>query len=208
MEIWAYRYVFDLNRIHYPDWSEWDKTNDYSQPAVTSPALSNKVAVFNNSGELIYGSVPDIIPPDPSRPELKVYILDEAFGQSNAVQPRLYIENLSDTPFSDFVVRYYFTVENGKTPVLVDYWTPNFAIALEQLSSTQWCAVLDYTGYTLPAKGRAPENSGEVFGLHYADWSSWDKGNDFSQPPSNSYTLTDKVAVFDDAGFLVYGNQP
>lgn len=136
--------------IHYSDWSNWDKTNDYSQPGA-SFVVSNQIAAFNSANELIYGSVPDLITTViPPMLDLKAYILDEGYYENNISKPRFYLHNQSGSAsLSDFVVKYYFTVENGKTPVVEDYWTPNCSVSLQQISGDSWCAVFDFTGYTL-----------------------------------------------------------
>ena len=118
------------------------------------------------------------------------------------------MENNGNTALSDFKVRYYFTTENGLTPVKEDYWTPNFTVTLEYLGGNDCCAVLDYSGYTLEPGGRVPDNDGEIFAIHYSDWSYFNKTNDFSQPPGNNYTVTENIAIFNSNDELVYGNEP
>ena len=153
-------------------------------------------------------------PPQPSPPpgqavDLDVYILDESFYENNNVKPRFYIINNDDEALSDFVLKYYFTTENTLTPAIDDYWTPFCDVSLEHISGNEWCAVLDFTGYTLQPSGRVPESDGQIFGLYYTpNWDPWNKANDFSQPSSNSYSLTDKVAVLNSSGELVYGSTP
>jgi hypothetical protein len=45
--------------LHYADWANvWNKTNDFSQPAGGNYTLNDKVAIFNSSNVLIYGSQP------------------------------------------------------------------------------------------------------------------------------------------------------
>lgn len=194
--------------IHYNDWSVWDKSNDFSQPGA-SLAISHKVAAFNSADELIYGRVPDLDPPAPPALNLEASILDEGYYEGNITKPRLYIVNKNDSrSLSDFKVKYYFTVENGGTPAIEDYWTPNCTVSLEHISGDQWCAVMDFAGYTLQPGGRVPADGGTVFGLHYSDWGTWNKSNDFSQPTSDSYTSTDRIAVFNSSGALVFGSHP
>ena len=139
---------------------------------------------------------------------LEVYILDEGYYENNIVKPRFYIVNNGASALSDFTMRYYFTAEFFKLPVIDDYWTPYCSSYLQWLGGGSWCAVFDFNGYTLPAGGRVPENSGQIVGIRYTDWSTFNKSNDYSQPPSNSYTLTNNVAIFNDLGVQVYGTTP
>jgi arabinoxylan arabinofuranohydrolase len=138
----------------------------------------------------------------------KLYALDEAYSQTNMVKPRLYIENNCDEPWSDFKIRYYFTVENGKTPVVEDYYTPNAGISLRYVNGNVWAVVLDFTGYTLAAGGRLPANDGISFGIHYSDWSYFNKANDYSQPQGASYTRSLGISVFSGTGEMVFGKTP
>lgn len=194
--------------VHYSDWSIWDKTNDYSQPGA-SFTVSNNIAAFNSADELIYGSVPDVVSPAPPMLDLDAFILDEGYYENTISKPRFYIHNQSSsTSISDFVVKYYFTVENGKTPVIEDYWTPNCSISLQQISGNSWCAVYNFAGYTLQPGGRVPADGGIVTGLHYSDWSQWNKSNDYSQPASNNYSSTERLAIYNSSGVLVYGSHP
>lgn len=101
---------------------------------------------------------------------------DETFFQSNMAQPSIYIENTGTYTLANFKAKYYFTVENNKTPVLVDYSTPNCAVFLEHINDTQWAVVLDYAGKTLELGERIPEGSGgDTFRIRYLDWSYFNK---------------------------------
>lgn len=161
---------------------------------------------FNDNGEIIPITHTVTMP---KKINLKLtYILDEGYNESNIVKPRIYFENTGCGALKDFKARYYFTVENGKTPVIEDWWTPNCTIALEHISGNQWAVVLDFTGTTLGSGDRIPKIGGIIFGIHYSDWSYFDKTNDFSQPPSSAYTVTYNIAVFDKNGKLVLGNVP
>lgn len=192
--------------VHNSDWSVWNKSNDFSQPGPLM-SLNNKVALFNSADYQIYGQIPDMNHFVPPKQDLKVYMLDEGINEINAVKPRFFINNIDGSTLGNFTMKYYFTVENGKTPVADDYWTPNCAVSLQHISGNNWCAVIDFNGYTLQAGGRVPADNGIVFGIHYSDWTTWNKSNDFSQP-SGSYTLANKVAIFNSSGELVYGSAP
>jgi hypothetical protein len=47
---------------------------------------------------------------------------------------------------------------------------------------------------------------GNVIGIHYADWSPWNKTNDFSYNGSNSFLENPNIAVYVN-GTKVYGNE-
>jgi hypothetical protein len=135
--------------------------------------------------------------------------MDESYNDNSKSQPRIKIENASNFPWANFKARYYFTAENGKTPVVDDYWTPNFSVSLEQLNGNNWAVVLDYDGITLEPGEQIPASGdGDVFAVHYSDWSYFDKTNDFSQPGSSSYSSENNLALFDSDGKYIYGNTP
>ena len=45
--------------MRYSDWSNFDKSNDFSQPATGQPGSADRIAVFNAAGKLLMGDVPD-----------------------------------------------------------------------------------------------------------------------------------------------------
>ena len=49
----------DVFRVRYSDWSNFDKSNDFSQPATGQPGSADRIAVFNAAGKLLMGDVPD-----------------------------------------------------------------------------------------------------------------------------------------------------
>lgn len=128
---------------------------------------------------------------------------------SNLVQPGLFIRNTTGQTLSNFTAKYFFTVENDKTPVLEDVWTPHSNLSLQQIQGDLWAVVMDYSGYSLAAGAQVPaSNEGESFRLRYSDWSTFDKSNDYSQPESGAYNNSVRIAVYDNAGNLVMGSEP
>ncbi len=191
--------------VHFGDWSHWHEGDDYSDPAGPTFTLSDTVAIFDSEDNLIYGTTPTS---GPGPAALAVYSLDETLFSTTMTQPRLYLENLGETPLSDFVVKYYFTLDWGNSPVFDPYWTPECVGYLEDQGGGVFAVVLDFTGYTLPSGGRVPDSSGLTFGIHDVLWRSWNKSNDHSQPLGNAFALTDTIAVFDSSDMLIYGIEP
>jgi hypothetical protein len=136
-------------------------------------------------------------------------MLDQTPGNNQQTQPRFYIKNEGDTPLSNFTMKYYFTVEDGKTPVVDNYYMAPYCNAvITPISGNDYCATITFN-VTLPAGGRIPENDGLNFSLHYSDWSSsWNTSNDYSRPASSSYVQNDRVAIFNSSNQLIYGSQP
>jgi hypothetical protein len=195
--------------VHFGNNSFWVKTNDFSQPPGTALTLNGNVAVFDGSGSLIYGQVPDNFPAVPATPELQVSMRDQTLGSNQQTQPRFYVQNTGSVALSNLVMKYYFTVEAGKTPVIENYFmSPYCTGTLVNISGNSWCAKVTFSG-TLAAGGRIPSSDGLNFGLHYSNWETvWNQGNDFSQPSSGSYVLNGKVAIFNGSNELIYGSTP
>lgn len=135
---------------------------------------------------------------------------DEATGRDKNIKSkvRMLLKNPSANAWSNFKAKYYFTTENGKTPVLNDWSSPNSTLSLLNLGSDQWAVVLDYNGYALNPGESIPEDSEDFFGLKYSDNSSFNKSNDFSQPEGNFFSLKDTISVFDGNNQYIYGTTP
>ena len=132
--------------------------------------------------------------------------------EANIIKPRLAITNLGTQALSNFALHFYFTVESGKTPVLENYYTPlssEVLVSLNSVSAGLYRLEYRYTGQTLAPGDTLPEPAGSVVGLHYADWSTWDRVNDYSMLGVGlGFTETDRVVVVDGAGNIVYGTPP
>lgn len=144
----------------------------------------------------------------PPLAQLAVYFYDEMGYSPNQTNVRMYVVNKGVNPVSNFKVEYYFTVENGKIPVLDKYYTGDCAVSLVALSDGNYKIVYDYSGITIHPGQTLPNLSGSVVGLHYSDYSFWDKTNDYSNSMSSSFTENNRICVFAQNGTLIYGNPP
>ncbi len=135
-------------------------------------------------------------PPLPVYGDIKVCFVDEAYGSTTLVKPRVYVENTGLIPLRGFVVYYYITVENNKMPVLEDYSSPNCLVSMSWLGDARYRVTLDYTGRVLaPGEITSFANS-TSFGIHYDDNSPFDNSNDFSYMPSQTCTTNPNMPVF------------
>jgi hypothetical protein len=91
------------------------------------------------------------------------------------VRPRIVIKNTGTIPVEDFKLYYYFTTQEGKTPVVDDYYTPFSNISLESVGVNNYRITYDFYGTTLNPGSIIPNSSGNVVGIHYPDWSQIDK---------------------------------
>lgn len=135
--------------------------------------------------------------------------LDASLSNTTTAQPRITIKNNTSGVLTNFKAHYFFTAEDGKTPVLTDVSTPNSSVSLQQLDTRSWAVVLDFTGRTInPGQSLPASGNGETFSLRYSDNSTFDKSNDFSQPYKSTSAATDRIAVYDSAGTLKMGSVP
>ncbi len=137
---------------------------------------------------------------------VEVYCRDEAFYENNNTKPRFYVKNTGIETITSFLVYYYFTVENSKTPVLEDFYTPNSTPSLENLGNDDYRVKFDFS-YVNISPGSIIPTGGNSWQLHYSDWSYWDKTNDHSYPNSSSFVENQNMVVY-VAGVKIYGNAP
>jgi RHS repeat-associated protein len=138
---------------------------------------------------------------------VKVFSFDEGMSESNISKPHIYIQNTGTTTLTDFIFYYYFTNEEAKTPVLDDYYTPESNVSLEQISTDQYRLKYQVTGGNYAPGQSIPNTAGNVVGLHYNDWGTWNKTNDYSNNSSSTFAENTKITVYEN-GVLIYGSEP
>lgn len=140
---------------------------------------------------------------------VEVYSRDEAYtgGTINESKPRLYVTNMGTEDITDITVYYHFTVEDSKTPVLEDYYTPGVTPYLEDVGDGNWRIRFDFRSIVITPGQSSPDLSGLSVGLHYSDYSAWDYENDYSNPASSSFSQNTNIELFLDDD-RVWGNPP
>lgn len=133
-------------------------------------------------------------------------LYNQTYGSNNQSQIAYTLRNTDQAVQSNLTAYYYFTAENGRTPVVDDIYTPNISsLSLQNLGGNQWAVRMQYAGVTLdPAETVSQE---DTFRVRYSDWSNFDIGNDFSAPESDQ-TESARIAVFDNTGKLIMGSKP
>jgi len=139
---------------------------------------------------------------------LRVFTKDEGLNNNEISRPRFYIQNFGTEPLSNFYCYYYFSIENSKTPQVEDYYTPDASISLENMGNGNHRVKFLFSGITINPGQTLPNPDGEVIGLHYTDYSIWDKTNDYSNTKTNSFELNGNMPVYSSNGVLIYGNEP
>ena len=133
---------------------------------------------------------------------------DEAERESNTSKPRISIQNLGSSSLNGFQMRYRFLVEAGKTPVVENWYVPSGTASLVSVGGGLWDLVLAFPTQVLQPGQIFPNTSGLVVGLHYADWSAWDKSDDPSHQVATSLQPNGKVVVEDASGNFLAGSFP
>jgi hypothetical protein len=181
--------------IHYSDWSTFNKTNDYSNPGSGTFIQTDKI-------EIIIPAIPapdENQPPEPPQtplPDIKTFIKDDGLLEGNFVKPRIYIKNVGTANITDpFIIKYYFTTENGKIPVIETWYAPQSLVDLKQTAQDQYCVQIHVSNSLFTPGTIIPGNDGYAFGIHYSDWSPFNKTNDYSNPGSATWVETNKVEV-------------
>ncbi|HEX2958618.1 MAG TPA: PA14 domain-containing protein, partial [Chitinispirillaceae bacterium] len=135
---------------------------------------------------------------------VKIFSRNEAMSESNISKIRIFIQNTGTETINDFSYRFYFSTENGMFPSVQDYYTPNEHIILGPTENGYYIQY-NVTGANILPGGLHPHSSGNCVGLHYNDWSTWDKTNDFSDNLSSSFTENQNISFYYN-GTKIYGN--
>jgi len=139
---------------------------------------------------------------------LKVYSYEEQNNNYCQSNPRIRVVNSGSTPVSDFKVEYYFTVENGNTPILEKYYVGDCSVYLVSTGGSGYKIVYDYTGKTIQPGQSLPDLAGTVVGLHYPDYSTFDKTNDYSNNLYGAFSENNHICIYSQSGTLIYGIPP
>ena len=93
----------------------------------------------------------------------------------------------------------YFLAAKPSPAVLEKYYLPGADATIDSSSSTGAVVKISVPIF---APGVFPDSGGLSLGLHFPDWSDFEKGKDFSSPESGQFAQTEKVAVYVDGEFL------
>jgi len=127
---------------------------------------------------------------------------------SNMSNPRIYIQNGSSMPLRKFTIHYFLTSDNNKTPKMKEYWAPGATVSLNKINNSLYEVLFYYSGMLDTGNAILPAPAGSVVGLYYADWSSLDKSNDFSNNNSPIFLKNENIVVTDSNGVIIYGELP
>lgn len=92
----------------------------------------------------------------------------------------------------------YFLAAKPSPAVLEKYYLPGADATIDSSSMGSFVKI----SVPVFAPGVFPDSGGLSLGLHFPDWSDFEKGKDFSSPESGQFAQTEKVAVYVDGEFL------
>lgn len=132
---------------------------------------------------------------------VSVDFLDEQKNNSSNTGMRIRVNNDFGRTLKNVSMRYYFHSVPGKNVVVDTYYAPNVHFSIQTADS-----VTQYIQFSMDSveAGYFPNKSGMSFGLHYSDWSSWDKSLDFSYSTANSIESNERIALYENQN-LVFG---
>jgi hypothetical protein len=183
--------------IHLSDWASWDRNQAPSHIGADGKwSINPWVVVTDSTGAVIWGNLPrpqDIVvvsdtdtagtgtkdtSTTKTAPNLLVELRDEAPWETNIAKPRVRATNQGTTVVNSFRLEFPLHPERGLVPLLDPYWVVPHCQTSVETRATETTAILDCSGVSLAAGDTWPDATGAVFGLHYSDWSAWDKTDD------------------------------
>jgi len=184
---------------------KWDRTGDVAIPSSTTMVQAPYIRVFGNDGNPVAGKEWPMASRRDDHPNLEVKWMDEGMSK-DVTRPRILIKNNGPGSLSDFYYDYFFCTENGKQPILDPYYMVAPRITLQALGGFCFKARYDFVGVTLSPGNSVPNNSGNVVGIHYSDWSNWDRSNDWSNiGTAQTLQPNDRIPVYDRWGNRLTG---
>jgi len=194
--------------LHYADWANWVKDDDYSNNMSQTMADNNAIVVTAPSGQILAGTYPNFnINTQPSSQEgamAKVYALKD--GENNFARIRLYVKNEGAIALNHFDFSVEITTENGQEPVFDAWYIPNTTYTVERKNDSVRVLHFSTSGVSLEPNSVFPSNDGIYFGIHYSNWSNVNTVNDYSLKGLQSqYSLANRIPLYID-GKLISGN--
>jgi len=138
---------------------------------------------------------------------LSVQSYEESLQNPSLSVPRIQFSNNTQSNINGFIAYYYFTSAEPN-PVFEPYYMEKGRGSIEHISGVNYRVKLDFSSVSLPAGSVFPNNSGISFGLHYANWASWTKNDDYSNNMSKTMASNNSIIVTSVNGQLLAGTYP
>jgi hypothetical protein len=184
----------------------WDRTGDVALSAQGNWVNSPYIRVLAADGNPLAGAEWLMTSAPLSHPTVTVQYMDQG-ASPEILRPEIVLQNQGPGALSDFVYDFFFCTENGKVPVL-EPWYGAPSVHIEALGGFCYKVRYNFLGVTVPPGGSLPNFTGTIVGLHYTDYSTWDRSNDWSHT-NNTQTLQldPNIPVYDKWGNLLTGKE-
>ncbi len=190
--------------LHYSDWSDLKKEDDYSFSLGNTSSLNEKIVVESSDGVVLFGKTPSKVNLSLSPVQIKMYANSQS--ENNYGKYQFYAKNEGNSPVANFDFDVEFVSENGNIPIIDEWFLPNTTFELKKKDSISWIIHFSVRNVNLEPGSVYPSESGFSFGIHYVNWSEFDESNDYSLSGlKNSYSVNEKVPVYVD-GKLIFGS--
>jgi hypothetical protein len=197
---------FGLHNTNYVPWVTADDPS-FVEGAASSFADAPGIVVLDADNKVLSGSCFENEEGLISTPVVQVLARDSRFGDNQASQLYIKLENIGQVPIRDYEVRYSFYVPGGIVPVLDVYDMQGLSASLKALGSGRWQAIIK--GVASLGPGISWANPAQ-FALHLPNWQTgWNAGDDPSyEGISAEWAVAKGIEVFDAAGNRIYGREP
>jgi hypothetical protein len=199
------------SRLANSNWGNFNEADDYSYQHSTSYVANNKITLYRN-GTLVWGVEPGTVPAVTS---LKASTLSNK-SRNNTISTWLQLANDGNMPvrYEDVSIRYWFTSGDS---IALNYWMDYAQLGIDNITGTIVAVnpALDGADHYLeltfkPAAGQLYplSNSGNLqYRISKSNWGVLDQSDDYSYLPVSSFTVNNKVTVY-NKGQLIFGQEP
>jgi hypothetical protein len=197
---------FGLHNTNYVPWVTKDDPS-FAEGGSNSFVDAPRIVVLDADNKVLSGSCFENEEGLISVPVVQVLARDSRFGDNQASQLYIKLENIGQVPIRDYEVRYSFYVPGSIVPVLDIYDMQGLSASLKALGSGRWQAIIK--GAASLGPGISWANPAQ-FALHLPNWQSgWNAGDDPSYKGiSAEWAVAKGIEVFDASGNRIYGREP
>jgi hypothetical protein len=127
---------------------------------------------------------------------VSVWTLDEQFSSTNLTVLRFKVQNIEQQTIRGLELHYRVKQEWSEIAPAEAYYIPGGNMEWIQQEGGEALLKISFPNATLEPMEEFPNSSGFSVGLHTKNWSAWSKSDDYSQPVSNAFALTDRLSVY------------
>ena len=130
---------------------------------------------------------------------ISVEAFDEQGGNPSQLTLRLKLTNNTSDTLNDVRARYFLNFDRNKVLNVSPYYMAGATTSIDTLGD--FLAVNINVAKLAP--GVFPNASGISLGMNYADWSAFNKSNNFSYPNASNFVVANNIPVYANGSILV-----